>query len=191
MNYLAHAYLSFKNEDLLIGNMISDFIKGKKQYDYSPGIFKGIRLHRDIDTFTDNHPTTKAARVFLKPAVGLYSGAFVDVIYDHFLANDQNEFTNVSLEKFAKDTYDTLTKFNSLLPAKFQMMLPYMKEHNWLYNYKSVWGIEQSFGGVVRRAKYIESSKEAFAAFEKHYIPLQKCYSEFFPDLKQYTAQQL
>ena len=71
------------------------------------------------------------------------------------------------------------------------MMLPYMIEHNWLYNYKTIWGIEQSFGGVVRRAKYLESSKEAFAAFEKHYIPLQKCYSEFFPSLKHYAAQQL
>ena len=35
MNYLAHAYLSFGNEDILVGNMISDFVKGKKKYDYS------------------------------------------------------------------------------------------------------------------------------------------------------------
>ena len=30
MNYLAHAYLSFGNEPVLIGNMISDFVKGNK-----------------------------------------------------------------------------------------------------------------------------------------------------------------
>lgn len=191
MNYLAHAYLSFNNEDLLVGNMISDFIKGKKQYDYPPGIQKGIKLHRAIDAFTDNHPATKEARVFFKSSVGMYSGAFVDVMYDHFLANDESEFTNASLEIFAGETYNTLTKFYLLLPARFQMMLPHMKAHNWLYNYKSRWGIEQSFGGVVHRAKYLESSREAFAAFEKHYISLQKCYSEFFPSLKQYAAQQL
>ncbi len=36
MNYLAHAYLSFNDPDVLAGNMISDFVKGKKKFDY-PG----------------------------------------------------------------------------------------------------------------------------------------------------------
>ena len=31
MNYLAHAYLSFGDPDILAGNMISDFVKGKKK----------------------------------------------------------------------------------------------------------------------------------------------------------------
>lgn len=30
MNYLAHAYLSFDEPEILVGNMISDFVKGKK-----------------------------------------------------------------------------------------------------------------------------------------------------------------
>jgi len=30
MNYLAHAYLSFDHEEILVGNLISDFVKGKK-----------------------------------------------------------------------------------------------------------------------------------------------------------------
>ena len=30
MNYLAHAYLSFGYSELLVGNLISDFVKGKK-----------------------------------------------------------------------------------------------------------------------------------------------------------------
>jgi acyl carrier protein phosphodiesterase len=51
MNYLAHAYLSFKHEDILLGNLISDFVKGKKKFDYPLLIQKGITLHRNIDTF--------------------------------------------------------------------------------------------------------------------------------------------
>ncbi len=34
MNYLAHAYLSFNDPEILVGNMISDFVKGKKKFDY-------------------------------------------------------------------------------------------------------------------------------------------------------------
>ena len=31
VNYLAHAYLSFGIPDIVVGNLISDFIKGKKR----------------------------------------------------------------------------------------------------------------------------------------------------------------
>ena len=64
MNYLAHAYLSFNRPGILVGNMISDFVKGKKKYDYPPDILSGIDLHRAIDDFTDMHPVTKSAKQF-------------------------------------------------------------------------------------------------------------------------------
>ena len=109
MNYLAHAYLSFNHPGLLVGNMISDFIKGKKKFDYPPEIQNGIALHRAIDEFTDGHPATKKAKEFFRPAYRLYSGAFVDVVYDHFLARDTNEFEDAeSLQNFTLQSYATL-----------------------------------------------------------------------------------
>lgn len=89
MNYLAHAVLSFQQPDLLTGNMISDFVKGKQQYYYSAGIQKGIQLHRAIDTFTDSHLAIRAAKQLLKPASGGYAGPFVDIAFDHFLSLDE------------------------------------------------------------------------------------------------------
>jgi acyl carrier protein phosphodiesterase len=66
MNFLAHAFLSFNDKDLLTGNMISDFVKGKKRYDYPISIQKGITLHRAIDEFTDCHPVTAKAKEFFR-----------------------------------------------------------------------------------------------------------------------------
>ncbi len=191
MNYLAHAYLSFGLPDILVGNMISDFVKGKKKFDYPASVQKGIQLHRDIDTFTDDHPVTKKAKLFFKPAVGAYCGAFADVMYDHFLANDAAEFTQESLLTFTANTYNTLHQNKHLLPEKFAAMLPYMTEQNWLFNYSNKWGMEKSFGGVVHRATYLQSSDEAFKLFEIHYHELQYCYKEFFPSLKAFSEQQL
>lgn len=190
MNFLAHAYLSFNHPEILVGNMISDFVKGKRKFQYSEDIQQGIFLHRQIDSFTDDHDATKEARKFLKPAVGLYSGAFVDVAYDHFLANDVNEFTDASLHQHAIQTYSILTAYNEVLPVKLQTMLPYMQAQNWLYNYKTVAGTQSSFGGVVRRASYLYSSSEVFDLFQKHYTSLQTCYNAFFPCLKEFSIVQ-
>src|SRR4029077_7560850 len=76
MNYLAHAYLSFNQSEILVGNMISDFVKGKRKFDYPSGIQKGIDLHRAIDQFTDQHSATKEAKEFFRPDYRLYAGAF-------------------------------------------------------------------------------------------------------------------
>ncbi len=191
MNFLAHAYLSFNISDILVGNMISDFVKGRKKFDYSTGIQQGIHLHRQIDTFTDEHEATKEAIRYLKPAVGLYAGAFVDVAFDHFLANDANEFSDDSLQSHAQMTYGLLDNYNGLLPDPFQQMFPYMKLQNWLYNYRNLDGAKSSFGGVVRRAKYLDSSDAVFQLFLDNYSSLQKCYNAFFPTVKAFTVDQI
>ncbi|MBL0882093.1 MAG: DUF479 domain-containing protein [Chitinophagaceae bacterium] len=184
MNYLAHAFLSFNHTGLLIGNMISDFVKGKKQFDYTRAIQDGIRLHRMIDTFTDTHAATQAAKKILKPAVGPYAGAFMDVVYDHFLAIDPTILSEKEWQDFAEQTYTTLHAHESLLPEKFARMLPYMSSQNWLYNYRYKWGIEKSFEGIVRRAAYLQDSSVAYGLFEDHYVIFQEAYNNFFPDVK-------
>lgn len=186
MNYLAHAYLSFGNHAILTGNMISDFVKGKKKFDYPVNVQQGITLHRMIDNFTDNHPSTKEAKQIFRPVVGLYAGAFIDIVYDHFLALDVNEFPNsAALETFAQNTYTLLDKQKMFFPERFAKMFPYMINQNWLFNYSTLTGIENSFNGLFRRAKYLEKDQNAFVCFMNNYELLRNCYSKFFPYIKE------
>jgi acyl carrier protein phosphodiesterase len=192
MNYLAHAYLSFNNPEILTGNMISDFIKGKKQYLYPKKIHTGIKLHRAIDTFTDSHPATRAIKAFFKEDYGLYSGAFTDIVYDYFLANDKTHFESEHARLiFTRDTYSSLEPFMHLFPEKFALMFPFMKEQNWLFHYASEEGIGNSFKGLSRRAVAIRSTEKAFAIFGEKKGLIQKHYDEFFPELFIHTKQKL
>lgn len=189
MNYLAHATLSFEHDEILTGNMISDFVKGSKHLNYPPGIVKGIMLHRMIDEFTDKHAATKDAKTYFRESAGAYSGIFVDVVYDHFLANDPLQYDNDRLNLFAGSSYTVLEKYQNILPERFQKILPYMINQNWLFNYKFEKGIENSFNGIFRRAKYLESDPHIFNAFLKNYRQLQNCYEVFFPDVKGFAFQ--
>jgi acyl carrier protein phosphodiesterase len=191
LNYLAHAYLSFDIPEILVGNLISDFVKGKKQYDYLPGIQKGISLHRAIDGFTDSHPATREANAIFKPYYRLYAGAFTDVVYDHFLAIDESLFTGESLLLFSERVYRQVEEYAPQCPEYFRQMFPYMKTQNWLYNYRFRRGIEKSFNGLVRRAAYIEDSTMAFELFNRHYRELQSCFTGFFPEVQAFAKQYL
>ena len=187
MNYLAHAYLSFNHPEILVGNLISDFVKGKKKFDYSLGIQNGISLHRAIDTFTDSHPATKEAKQVFQNAYRLYSGAFVDIVYDHFLANDKDEFSESSLLEFSNKVYTIIEEKIAWVPDPFARIFPFMKKQNWLFHYRTIPGIEKSFGGLVRRAAYLHESETASQLFETHYQLLSDCYRQFWKDLKPFA----
>lgn len=187
MNYLAHAWLSFDDPEILVGNLISDFVKGKRKFDYPPGIQLGIHLHRLIDTFTDDHPATRSAKEVFRPAYRLYSGAFVDVVYDHFLARDSAEFPGDTLQNFSQRVYRTIDQYQQWLPDSFQRMFPYMKAQDWLYHYREPSGTIKSFGGVVRRAAYLAESDTAARLFTEHYQLLGDCYRQFWADLRPFA----
>jgi acyl carrier protein phosphodiesterase len=171
--------------------MISDFIKGKKQFDYPDDIRQGIQLHRAIDSFTDEHAATREAKKIFQPHYRLYSAPFTDIAYDYFLANDRQLFTEDSLYSFSQETYSILDKYESVFPSSFRQAYPYMKKHNWLFNYRLPTGIEKSFAGIARRALYITESETAFTLFKDNHKTLQQCYDDFFPALKRFTWETL
>jgi len=208
VNYLAHAYLSFGIPDIVVGNLISDFVKGKKQLEYPDSIRKGITLHRAIDTFTDTHPVTRRAKSYFRAVYGLYAGPITDVAYDYFLANDPVAFpaeTNkaaagadalptgadepLRLTAFAQQTYRQLETRESLFPERFARMFPYMRDQDWLSHYRYKEGIFNSFAGLARRAAYMPPPRQACELFEAHFADLEACYREFFPSLRDFAVR--
>ncbi|MEO7264674.1 MAG: ACP phosphodiesterase [Ferruginibacter sp.] len=192
MNLLGHARLSFGKPDILVGNMISDYVKGKKQYDYPPGIFAGIRLHREIDLFTDTHEAIKAIAAYFKPDYRLYAYAITDVVLDYFLANDTNEFQNEKmLFDFSQKVYSDLESKSNYFPIIFQQMFPYMQQQNWLYNYRTMEGIERSMQGLKRRAAHIHEMETAYSVFKNNTEKIRELYQQFFPEVKKFAADNL
>jgi acyl carrier protein phosphodiesterase len=185
MNYLAHAYLSFNNTEILVGNMISDFVKGAAKLTYSKNVQDGITLHRQIDGYTDAHPVVKHCKSIFRPTYRLYSGAFVDVTMDHFLAKKLSQ--EIDLMAFTQNVYTQLELHENEFPEPFKKMFPYMKMHNWLYHYQYNWGIEKSYTGLKKRALYIAESDSAFALFEKHYSFFEEQFLLFWNDLYEFS----
>ncbi len=171
--------------------MISDYVKGKTKFDYPPVIQVGIALHRSIDQFTDLHPVTREAKEIFRPHYRLYSGAMVDVIYDHFLSNDPKEFDERKLWSFSLDTYETLMKYARWFPEKFKLMFPYMQSQNWLYHYREREGTARSLHGLVRRSKYLTESETAFQLFTRHYQLLSDLYRQFWQEMRPFAERQL
>ena len=186
MNFLAHSYLSF-SEEQLIGNMIADFVKNRDVARLPESIQKGIKLHRAIDTFTDAHPLIHEAKAPFRPLVRLYSGAFVDVAFDYFLANDTTENSQCEWQEHSQRVYAVLRRYEEFLPEVFKKVLDKMQQDDWLYNYRNEWGIEYSFRNVVNKAQFLDKTTNVFPAFLANKDFLREKYEIFFPEIKSFA----
>ena len=186
MNFLAHSYLSF-SEEQLVGNMIADFVKNRDVARLPESIQKGIKLHRAIDSFTDAHPLIHEAKAPFRPLVRLYSGAFVDVAFDYFLANDTVENSQREWQEHSQRVYAVLRRYEEFLPEVFKKVLDKMQQDDWLYNYRNEWGIEYSFRNVVNKAQFLDKTINVFPAFLANKDFLREKYEIFFPEIKSFA----
>lgn len=191
MNFLAHAYLSFDQEKILVGNFAADFIKGRDLHLYEEGIQMGIMLHREIDTFTDTHPLVKAGQSYLRPKFRHYSTVISDIFFDYFLAKNWSTYSNQPLENFAIKTYDLMEQYHDQLPEDFNQMLNWMKNQNWLVAYGSQEGIQRALNGLTRRAKFDSKMNEATAVLKEKEQEFEVIFFAFFEDLRTFAREKL
>lgn len=189
MNFLAHIYLSFNDDEITIGNFIADSIRGNKYKHLPERIQKGIKLHRFIDTFTDAHPTVRKSTKKLHKNYGHYSGVIVDIFYDHFLAKNWSTYSNVPLAIFVDNFYDLLENNYEILPDTTKHMMPYMIADNWIFNYSKLEGISKVLDGVNRRTKNKSKMNFAILDLEEHYVEFEKEFTSFFEELTTYSKQ--
>ncbi len=190
MNFLAHLFLSGHNQPLRIGNFIADHVKGKAIDTFPENIIEGILLHRKIDDFTDHHPIVTHTKELLRPHFRKYSGVVADVFYDHFLAVQWDQFSSITLEKYASDFYQEITAHSNMLPARTLSMLPYMISGNWLVSYTTIEGIGKTLGGMSRRTPFVSGMENGAAELRENYSDYLHDFNIFFPELVTFVEKE-
>ena len=191
MNFLAHAHLSGKNNDVLLGNFVADAIKGKKLLDYRKEIQYGILLHRQIDSFTDKHEFFKQSIDRVRKDFGRYSGIVMDIYYDHFLALNWKEYDDRELHVFAAYVYGILTRNVFILPNRTKMLLPFMISQNWLTSYANFDGLKHVFNGMDRRTGRVSGMDNAVTILKQNYDELFADFKAYYPVLIDFSKNNL
>lgn len=183
MNYLAHQFLSGKDEDIRAGNFMADFIKGNKYESLPQRIQIGIKLHREIDWYTDTHPEVDNLKASLRPYFGKYAGVACDLYFDYCLANSWNEFHDEELKSYCDSTYIIMQNYVHHFPDRLKHMFGYMKRDNWLYHYRLAEGIGRSMRGLSSRTKFESGLEKGKMVLEDKESVIFETFKKFFPDL--------
>ena len=189
MNFLAHIYLSSDNELLTLGNFAGDGVRGKNYTRFPIPMQAGIKLHREIDTFTDAHPVVRQSTKRLHKTYSHYSGVIVDIFYDHFLAKNWKAYSDIPFPEYIETFYESLTRNQHHLPERFKILAPMMIEGNWLLSYATIDGIQLVLNGMNRRTKGRSKMNEATKELQEHYKAFEDDFTKFFKDLIEFSTQ--
>jgi acyl carrier protein phosphodiesterase len=187
MNYLAHLYLSFNDEEIMVGNFIADAVKGRQMEGFPEKISAGIKLHRLIDEFTDTHPIVELSKSRIRDNYHKYSGVVVDMYFDHFLAANWHHFSDETLLGFTRNSYRTLFKYYILMPPRMKRILPLMAAGNWLASYAKIENVGLALQGMSRRTKFVSGIENGASDLKIHYQELSVDFDNFFPELMAFS----
>lgn len=190
MNFLAHIYLSGDNDLIKLGNFMADGIHGKPD-NFPADVQKGITLHRAIDTYTDAHPIFRQGTKRLHAAYHHYAGVIMDIFYDHFLAKNWADYSDVPLAEYVASFYQSLNDNYDLLTDRAKGMMPHMIQYDWLGSYVTVDGIGRILKQMDHRTKNRSGMGNSVNELLEHYDAYELEFRDFFIDIKKHVQKKL
>ena len=192
MNWLAHILLAEPNPEGRLGNLLGDLVKGEAKKTLSPGLQRGIECHQAIDIFTDCHPIVKRSKRRIDSQYRRFAGILIDVFYDYILANNWQDYSDISLTEFTTSVYVSWSSNVSTLPIYPQGVVRRLMAEDWLGSYRTLEGIEATLARISwrlnRRSKRNYDLTLAIAQLTDNYYLLEQDFKQFFPQLQIYTA---
>jgi len=187
VNYLAHLHLGGDTPADMLGSLFGDFVKGPLRGNYSAEIEAAIRLHRKIDSFTDQHPVTLYAKRRFPEARRRYAGILLDIFFDHCLALHWQRFSKEPLTDFTQRVYGVL-QTSPALPERLAYIAPLMAAQDWLGSYSDFDVLGQVITGMQRRLSRPEGLQGSMAELEMLYVALEQDFLLFYPELVHFAA---
>jgi acyl carrier protein phosphodiesterase len=189
VNYLVHLYLAGADEELRLGGLMGDFVKGPLDRRYPPGILAGLRLHRRIDVLAAVSPHCRASRQRLQPRFGHTRAVLVDIFYDHFLASLWQEFHPQRLEDYAAATYRLLAAHRDLLPPGLARIAPRMAELDWLTSYRERASVDIALTRIAARLSRPTALGEGGSELDRCGADLLGDFRGFMAEAQQVSGQ--
>lgn len=185
MNFLAHLHLARGDDDLMLGALLGDFVRGRRElWSWPAGIRNGIRLHRKIDRFTDHSRQVKALRTQFPKPFRRYSGIVIDLAFDHELARNWAQYCDTPLTEFDREVRSILAAHEGELPERLRRFMDYADRRGLFEAYRYEDEMLFSLAGIgtrLKRENPLHRVKEIWPELKPR---TADAFASFFPEIQ-------
>jgi len=189
VNFLAHSLFGFTDAALITGQFCGDFVRGSDLSHLPRGIEVGIRLHRRMDAFTDAHEALKPAKVSLGAGRRRVSGIIVDVMFDHWLAVNWSDFSDLGIDQHVEAVHQAVRKHDEYIPAELARFMRFLHNEKVLESNGELAAIALTLGRLSSRSPRfadLAMSVEELALLARI---LDAPFRRFYPELDAAAAE--
>jgi len=190
MNHLAHLVLAGPDPDDRLGALLGDHVKGISAVDALPaGLARGVRLHRRIDAWSDNHPAVIDLRARTGPDWRRYSGVILDVLFDTMLVRNWGTWQAVPLNEFARGVDELLAERREEMPLRLVYFADWAARENLWTRYDDREMLNRIFAGLARRHGKPSPLERGIVLLDRMEPEIERTFSEVFPWLRRRAAE--
>lgn len=189
MNYLAHIQLAHVSDTSMLGNFLGDFVKGSDLSHLPIEHQHGIRLHRQIDTYTDRHTEVRALREIFPKSIRRMSGVVIDIYFDHLLCRHWSRFNEHHLDTLLDAFYLEIEQHSKPIGGRFTQVKEGLIEYRWLSDYQEIANCERALHQIEKRLNgKVLFAQEAVQFVAQNSAEFEQRFLRFYPDLINYTV---
>ena len=193
MNFLAHLHIASVTNTSFVGNFLGDFVKGNPEGQFNANIVRGIRLHRYVDSYTDQHLLIKSLKPLFPKLLRRFSPIALDMFWDHCLALHWHDFENYSLESFCQQAQLQIGSESRLeknaLPARFERVSQLAWQNRWFERYAEIETITSGLQRMALRSTRMAPLAETGDTLLANYELLSEQFFVLYPDVLQKSVE--
>ncbi|GAM58447.1 acyl carrier protein phosphodiesterase [Vibrio ishigakensis] len=184
MNFLAHLHIADVSNTSLVGNLLGDFVRGDPTGKYQEDWVEGIRIHRFVDSYTDNHPDIKA----ILPLFGQqrrFAPIALDVHWDHCLITHWDRFHSKGFKQFCRSvsSHTHPKHVSGDLPERYSRVVSSMWDGEWFESYRDMDNIGYALMRMSKRSPRMAPLALCHQHLVEHYDELEQVFLRFYPEL--------
>jgi acyl carrier protein phosphodiesterase len=189
VNFLAHLQLAGADENLRMGAILGDFVRGQAALEaFTPDVQTGILLHRHIDSYTDALPQTAALRAWFPGDFRRYAGIIIDLGMDHELARNWGRWSKQTLEAFDGAVREMLDRRADEVPAELWRFMDYADRRGLFAAYRDRAEILHSLRGIGRRLSRPNPLHRVDEIWNPFELRLRLCFQPMFEKVQSDVA---
>lgn len=188
MNHLAHVFLAPDSPEARVGSILGDFTRGVDLSALPPEVRRGVRHHRAVDSFTDQHPEVLASKQVFSRQRRRFAGVALDVLYDHFLLRYWSRFSANDRDRFIRHTYRELMHHQHLMPGHMAQVTRRMVQHDWFGAYRELDNVGRALDRIAGRIRFRNNFEGIIGEIREHQPELEQHFLAFFPELQRFAG---
>jgi acyl carrier protein phosphodiesterase len=184
MNYIAHIHIAQHTDTSMVGNFLGDFVKGSELQYLPADLELGIRLHRSVDVFTDQHPAIIALKTTFPPGIRRMAGIAIDIYFDHLLLKHWHLFSKQAYQHTLGSFYQQLHACPIAISPRYAMLKQSLLKEQWLEHYIDETTCLRAFKSIeTRLKKRVTFALQASEFLLKNHQQALQVFLNFYPQL--------